>query len=181
VISLEKKFMISCVKMAHAVALLVEALNSEPEGRGFYSRWCHWAFFIDIILPATLWPPGGSTQPLTKISNKNISWAVKATGTLAWLSYHLHTLIFLKFGSPNFLEPSGPIQTCNWFALPLLYLCQAVGPLSRWDGRKDRSMVSMRAPSLYMKSGQQAVPRQIHFISILVKTWFEFYMKSVPR
>ena len=48
------------------VAQLVEALRYKPEGRGFASRWCHWIFFIDMAL--------GSTQPLTEISTRNVSW-----------------------------------------------------------------------------------------------------------
>ena len=30
----------------YAVVQLVEALRYKPEGRGFYSRWCHWNFSI---------------------------------------------------------------------------------------------------------------------------------------
>jgi hypothetical protein len=43
-------------RRGHAVAQLVEALRYKPEGRGFDSRWFHWNFFFDIILPAALWP-----------------------------------------------------------------------------------------------------------------------------
>jgi hypothetical protein len=59
----------------HAVAQLVEALRYKPEGRGFDSRWCHWnnPFGRTMAL--------GSTQPLTEMSTRNISWGVKAAGT----------------------------------------------------------------------------------------------------
>jgi hypothetical protein len=43
------------MKMGHTVVKLVEALRYNPEDRGFDSR-CHWKYFIDIILPAALWP-----------------------------------------------------------------------------------------------------------------------------
>ena len=34
----------------YTVAQLVKALRYNPEGHGFDSWWCHWNFFIDIIL-----------------------------------------------------------------------------------------------------------------------------------
>jgi hypothetical protein len=45
-------------KYGPAIAQLVEALRYKPEGREFHSRWCHWKFFIDVILPVALWPTG---------------------------------------------------------------------------------------------------------------------------
>ena len=47
----------------------------------------------------------GSTQPLTEISIRNISWRVKAGGAWGWQPYHLHLLTVLKSGSPKFLDP----------------------------------------------------------------------------
>jgi hypothetical protein len=53
-----------------AVAQLVEALRYKPAGRGFDSRWCQWMFSLAL----------GSTQPLTEMSTRNISWGVNAAG-----------------------------------------------------------------------------------------------------
>jgi hypothetical protein len=63
------------------VEQLVEVLRYKPEGRGFDSPMVSLKFFIDIILPATLWPlGGGSIYPLTEMSTRNISLGVKAAG-----------------------------------------------------------------------------------------------------
>ena len=36
-----------------------------------------------------------------------------------WPTYHLRVPTVLKYGSLNLLEPSGPVQACNWIALSL--------------------------------------------------------------
>jgi hypothetical protein len=61
-------------KRGHAVAQLLEALLYKSEGHGFDSRWFQLELLIDIILSAAL----GSTQPLTEMSTRSISWGVKA-------------------------------------------------------------------------------------------------------
>jgi len=61
----------------------------------------------------------GSTQPLTEMSTRNISWGVKAIGAYGWQPYYLHVPTVLKSGNLNLLEPSGPVQVCNGIALPL--------------------------------------------------------------
>ena len=52
----------------------------------------------------------GLTQPLTEMSTRNISWAVKLDGAKGRQPYHLHVLIVLKSGRLKLLEPSGPVQ-----------------------------------------------------------------------
>jgi hypothetical protein len=57
------------------VTQLVEKLRSKPEGRGFDSRWCHWNFHLHH--PSSFNIALGSSQPLTEMSTRNISWGVK--------------------------------------------------------------------------------------------------------
>ena len=50
------------------------------------------------------------THPLTEMSNRNLSWRVKAA-FVCWFSRYSEIL--------TLLEPSGPVQACNGIALPL--------------------------------------------------------------
>jgi hypothetical protein len=67
-----------CYLFGAAVAQLVEALRYKPEGRGFDSGWCQWIFHWPNPSGRTM--ALGSTQPLTEMSTRNISWGVKAAG-----------------------------------------------------------------------------------------------------
>jgi hypothetical protein len=53
------------------VEQLVEALRYKPEGRGFDSRWGHWNFSVN---PCGRIMALGTTQPLTEMSTRNLSW-----------------------------------------------------------------------------------------------------------
>jgi len=57
--------------ISHLIGL-VEALLYKPEGRVFDSRWCYWNFHWHNISGRTM--ALGSTQPLTEMSSRNISW-----------------------------------------------------------------------------------------------------------
>jgi len=60
----------------------------------------------------------GLTQPLTEMSTRNLSWAIKAAGAYGWQPYHLHVPTVMKPGNVSLLEPSGPVQACTGIALP---------------------------------------------------------------
>jgi len=64
-----------------------------------------------------------STQLLTEMSTRNISWGIKTAGAYGWQPYHLYVPTVLKSGILNLLEPLGPVQACNGIVLPF-YLSQ---------------------------------------------------------
>ena len=79
---------------------MVKALRYKPTGRGFDST---------VAL--------GSTQPLTEMSTRCISWGVKAACAKADILPSC--AVVMKSGNLNFLELSGPLQACKWTALHL--------------------------------------------------------------
>ena len=60
----------------------------------------------------------GSTQPLTEMSTRNISWGQRRPVRKAD-NLSLSCAVVTKSGRLNFLEPSGPVQACKGTALPL--------------------------------------------------------------
>ena len=65
-----------------------------------------------------------STHPLTEMSTRSISWG-KGGRCVRLTILPPSCAVVMKFGNPNFLEPSGPLQACNGTDLPfylLIYL-----------------------------------------------------------
>ena len=62
-----------------------------------------------------------STQPLTEMSTRRISWG-KCGRYVRLTTLPPSCAFVMKSGNFNFLEPSGPLQACNGTALLLVYL-----------------------------------------------------------
>jgi len=72
----------------------------------------------------------GSTQPLTEMSTRSISWGVKRPVRKVD-NLPPSCAVVTKSGSLKFLEPSGPVQACNgthlsfyWRKMGLIFRCK---------------------------------------------------------
>ena len=54
----------------------------------------------------------GSTQPLTEMSTRFISWGCKGGRCVRLTTLPPSCAVVMKSGNLNFLEPSGPLQAC---------------------------------------------------------------------
>ena len=73
----------------------------------------------------------GSTQPLTEMSSRSISWGKKRP-MLKADDLPPSCAVVTKSGNLNFLEPSGPVQACNGTAL-LFYMSN----MKRTEGTRE--------------------------------------------
>jgi hypothetical protein len=98
---------------------VVKMLCYKSEGRWFDPRWRH--RILHLHNPSD--PPValGSTQPLTEMSTRRISWGVNAAGAYGWQPYHLPVLLSWHLGTLTSWNPLGALQACNGTALPFIW------------------------------------------------------------
>jgi len=65
----------------------------------------------------------GSTQPLTEMITRSISWG-KGGRCVRLTTLPSSCAVVMKSGNLNLLEPSGPVQACN--GIPLLLSAQSL-------------------------------------------------------
>jgi hypothetical protein len=97
---------------------VVEALRYNPEGRRFDSRWCHWIFHWHN--PSCRTMALVSTQPLTEMSTRNISWG-KGGQRVGLTTLPPSCADCLKIWEP---QPLGNLKACNGIAF-YTYLLEA--------------------------------------------------------
>jgi len=112
---------------------VVKALRYKPAGRGFDSRWWHNPSGRTVAL--------GSTQPLTEMSTRCISWG-KGGRCVRLTTLPPSCAVVMKSGNLNFLEPSGPLQACNGIALLLLYSAEIL--MEKRRQRRQRRVIWLR-------------------------------------
>jgi hypothetical protein len=68
----------------------------------------------------------GSTQPLTEISTRRISWG-KGGRYVKLTTLPPSCTVVMKSGNIDILEPSGSLEHCNGTALPLTHTADGGG------------------------------------------------------
>ena len=81
----------------------------------------------------------GSTQPLTEMSTRSISWG-KGGRCLRLKTLPPSCAVVMKPGNLNFLEQSGPLQACNGTALFLPTYHQRGTAVAQWHCDTNRKV-----------------------------------------
>ena len=122
------------------------------------------------------WPPYGLR--VYSVSNRNeyqeYFLGVKVAGAQDWVRYHLHVPIVLKSGSLTLLEPSGPVQACNGFAIYIYIHTQT---------HTHKIPVSMQLPNTLKPDRQhhEHLRRMLPPRSILPKPALSFPQRKIRR
>ena len=95
---------------------VVKMLCFKSEGRWFDPSWCHWNFSLTQN-PSDRTMALGSTQRLTEMSTRRISWGGNRGRCVRLTTLPPSWAVVMKSANRNFLESSGPLQACNGTAL----------------------------------------------------------------
>jgi len=145
----------------------------QPEGRGFDSRVVPLIFFIDIILPAALWPWGWLSLS-NRIEYQECFIGGK-DGRCLGLATLTPSCFVLKSGILKLLESSGLLQACNGSALPFKLLFELT--------KKTRVYLTLivltwkiwRAPNNASKYSRWDLIQQIDFICVYITNYLHFF------
>ena len=74
----------------------------------------------------------GSTQPVTEMSTRKISWG-RGGRCVRLTTLPPSCAVVMKSGNLNFVEPSGPLQACNGTALLITVHSSGYGPCQEYD------------------------------------------------